>query len=145
MDRIPRSDEINTPEFQAIWSVIKDWDIGIRPEATGINASQLYQGGTGNHVCAILDALQENKAPKKIEPNKLKCSECEWRGEIKEVLVADNPFEPGESMYGCPTCKCINRFDAVCDEPECWGLAHCGTHTRAGYRNTCGKHKPEKG
>ena len=87
---------------------------------------------------------QECKTEMIIEPNKLKCSECGWRGEIKEVLVADNPFSAFGSIYGCPHCRDIDRLEAVCDEPECWFVAYYGTQTRDGYRNTCGYHKPKK-
>jgi hypothetical protein len=39
------------PRFEAIWLVIKSWDINV-PGAYGG-----YRGATGNHVRAILDAL----------------------------------------------------------------------------------------
>lgn len=45
------------PLFDKIWSVIKDWDIGVKEEYDG------YTGATGNHVRAIYDAIKsmENK------------------------------------------------------------------------------------
>jgi len=39
------------PRFDAIWNVIKTWDINVAGVYTG------YMGATGNHVRAILDAL----------------------------------------------------------------------------------------
>ena len=47
----PTPEELNSSEFNAIWNVIKSWDISV-PEA--------YDGyceATGNHVIAILHAL----------------------------------------------------------------------------------------
>jgi hypothetical protein len=31
----------------------------------------------------------------------------------------------------------------LCDEPDCYNEITCGTPTETGYRNTCGKHKPD--
>lgn len=45
---------LETPEFNAIWECIKTWDINV-PEVDG---DGLYSEATGNHVRAILDALQ---------------------------------------------------------------------------------------
>jgi len=43
----------DTPAFNAIWEVIKTWDINV-PEAYGG-----YCGATGSHVQAILNVLHE--------------------------------------------------------------------------------------
>lgn len=55
--RDPNPDEVETPEFNAIWDVIKKWDI-----STGLDkdhmGNHLYSGATGNHVVAILDSLK---------------------------------------------------------------------------------------
>jgi hypothetical protein len=42
---------LDDPRFNAIWGVIKTWDINV-PQVYGG-----YCGATGNHVRAILDAL----------------------------------------------------------------------------------------
>lgn len=52
--RNPTEEERNSPEFNAVWDLIKTWDINI-PEIDG----NLYSGATGNHVIAILNALEE--------------------------------------------------------------------------------------
>ena len=57
--RDPLPEEINTKEFNAVWECIKHWDIGL-PEDIGPEACQLYSHGTGNHVVAILDALNKS-------------------------------------------------------------------------------------
>lgn len=51
----PTPEMLNTPEFDAVWSCIKDWDIAV-PAAYGG-----YCGANGNHVRAILDALKRAK------------------------------------------------------------------------------------
>ena len=55
MYRDPKPEELETPEFKAIWNCIKSWDINVPSEYEG------YCGATGNHVMAILDALDEIK------------------------------------------------------------------------------------
>jgi len=60
--RNPLPEEIETPEFEAVWNCIKKWDI-----ATGLdkdnNGNNLYCGATGNHVVAILDSLLDSFLP----------------------------------------------------------------------------------
>ena len=50
--RSPTPEELTIPAFNAIWDVIKTWDINVPSEYRG------YSGATGNHVCAILDTLK---------------------------------------------------------------------------------------
>ena len=54
----PTAEELETPEFNAIWETIKGWDI-----ATGLDkdneGNDLYSGATGNHVVAILNSLRK--------------------------------------------------------------------------------------
>ena len=57
--RDPLPEELGTPEFNAVWECIKEWDIGLPEDNEG--GHQLYSGATGNHVVAILDALKEMK------------------------------------------------------------------------------------
>lgn len=56
--RDPLPEELNTPEFNAIWDCIKHWDIGI-PQDIHPDGGQMYSGATGNHVVAILDSLRK--------------------------------------------------------------------------------------
>jgi len=51
----PTPEELELPEFNAIWNVIKTWDINV-PEVDG---QGMYTTASGNHVVAILRALQE--------------------------------------------------------------------------------------
>jgi hypothetical protein len=50
--RNPEPEELKSPEFNAVWDVIKTWDIC--PDG-----SYLYRGAMGNDVCAILDVLKK--------------------------------------------------------------------------------------
>lgn len=48
----PTPEMVDSPEFEAVWQCIKDWDINV-PDVG------YWHGATGNHVRAILDALRE--------------------------------------------------------------------------------------
>ena len=49
----PTPEMLTDPRFNAIWNVIKRWDINVPDAYSG------YMGATGNHVRAILDALPQ--------------------------------------------------------------------------------------
>jgi hypothetical protein len=48
----PTPEDLCKPEFEAIWQCIKTWDINVPGVYEG------YMGATGNHVRAILEALE---------------------------------------------------------------------------------------
>ncbi len=50
----PTPEMLKTPEFEAIWQCIKNWDIEVV-------SGDGYSSATGNHVRAILDALSQVK------------------------------------------------------------------------------------
>lgn len=50
--RSPTAQELESPQFNAVWMAIKGWDIS--RESDGV-----YSGATGTDVCIILDALAE--------------------------------------------------------------------------------------
>jgi len=56
--RDPLPEELNTPDFNAVWNCIKHWNIGL-PFDIHPDGGQLYNRSTGNHVVAILDALRQ--------------------------------------------------------------------------------------
>ena len=68
------------------------------------------------------------------------CTDCGYITYSNNWRTAPNPFEPGETILGCPNCSGVDTATGVCDEPECREPATCGTPTPAGYRHTCGKH-----
>lgn len=47
----PTPEMLADPQFEAIWQVVKSWDINVPDAYSG------YMHATGNHVRAILDAL----------------------------------------------------------------------------------------
>ena len=55
----PSQEEMDSELFNAIWKIVKDWDIGDPNYYTG------YTGGNGSHVKILLDAIKpairENK------------------------------------------------------------------------------------
>ena len=67
-ERIPWPDPtpgmLEDPYFNAIWDTIKGWDIAVPMAYRG------YEGATGNHVRAILDALTNARA---------KLAEASWK------------------------------------------------------------------
>ena len=75
--------------------------------------------------------------------NRWRCNECGWHGFSEQLLEAPNPFDPDgcAPVLGCPTCKSINEFTNVCDEPGCKRDAGCGWPSYSqGYRRTCFEH-----
>lgn len=49
----PTPAQLESPEFNAIWFILRDWDIHV----PNVDSPGMYTGATGNHVRAILDAL----------------------------------------------------------------------------------------
>lgn len=71
------------------------------------------------------------------------CKEClKWIGATGELLTAPNPFDPDDTIYGCPQCKSIDSMIQVCDEPGCTSVASGGTPHPGGYKMHCHKHPP---
>ena len=74
--------------------------------------------------------------------NKRMCEECGWHGQSDELLTADHPFDPADTLFFCPQCKQVDSYLAACDTDGCWESVTCGTPTPEGYRQTCSRHKP---
>jgi len=68
------------------------------------------------------------------------CESCNWIGPASALLVAPNPFDPADTIVGCPVCKSVNEFRELCDEPGCQRTASSGWPSREGYRRTCHVH-----
>ncbi len=46
-----------------------------------------------------------------------RCKNCEKVFYINDLLKAASPFDPDETLVGCPQCKqCADGFDRLCDE-----------------------------
>ena len=68
------------------------------------------------------------------------CQSCDWCGDDAELLRAASPFEPADTICGCPKCKAVEDIVIACDEPGCDRESTCGWPSDGGYRRTCGKH-----
>ena len=93
----PTPEQLKSPLFEAIWQTIKRWDINVPSAYAG------YCGATGNHVRAILDA---------IEPYGERCrAEERTKGEkLAEVLehavslansYGENPMPESTCLIAC--------------------------------------------
>ena len=49
----PTESDLRDPQFEAIWQVIKSWDVNIPEFYSG------YCGATGSHVMLILRAIRD--------------------------------------------------------------------------------------
>ena len=49
----PTDEQLTSPEFDAIWQVIKSWDVNVPEHYVG------YCGANGSHVALILNALSD--------------------------------------------------------------------------------------
>lgn len=75
---------------------------------------------------------------------KVRCRSCGAHWASSALLIAPNPFDPDETVHGCPQCKAVEDLEVCCDHRECWQAASCGTPTATGYRRTCYEHRPEQ-
>lgn len=56
MQKDPTEEDLRSPEFQAIWLAIKDWDISRGDESS--TGNRLYAGATGTDVMTIINAVR---------------------------------------------------------------------------------------
>jgi hypothetical protein len=71
-----------------------------------------------------------------------RCEVCQTVTQEPDLLTAPNPFDPTETLTGCPNCKQAEaRFALLCDEPGCNREASCGFPVEGGYRHACGTHR----
>lgn len=68
---------------------------------------------------------------------KFRCC-CGWHG--TEYLQAPNPFDPEDTVSGCPQCKAVDTIDVACAVPECWEATCQGMMTDVGYKWLCRLH-----
>lgn len=84
---------------------------------------------------------------RKTEDHRWRCRDCNAVSGHAGLLRAPSPFDPGQNITGCPSCKqCGSGFDELCDEPGCGYIAQNGWPTGddsdafGGYRRTCYQH-----
>jgi len=56
----PTAEQLFSPEFDAVWTVIKSWDINVPEHYEG------HCGANGSHVALILNALDAAKAKEAV-------------------------------------------------------------------------------
>ena len=78
-------------------------------------------------------------------PGRWQCQECMEITHEDNFLKAPNPFDPADTLSGCPACKAIDQWRDVCDEAGCNELASCGfPDDVVRYRRTCYEHSAFK-
>lgn len=77
-----------------------------------------------------------------VRPARWRCRVCSRIHADADLLRAPSPFDPSDTLIGCPWCKAVEDFEQVCDEPDCKLPASCGWLTGEGmeYRHTCYAH-----
>jgi hypothetical protein len=68
------------------------------------------------------------------------CADCGLMCNEDELLTAENPFDPADTVTGCPECKSVESFVRLCDVAGCMRHTSCGWPSTTGYRHTCGYH-----
>lgn len=62
----PKPEDLERPEFQAVWNAIKQWDLSRRPNT---ESTRLYAGASGSDVMHILNALPPQLAADQVREN----------------------------------------------------------------------------
>lgn len=75
------------------------------------------------------------------------CGVCDMEVMQKDMLHAPSPFDPEETLIGCPHCKVCSgegSWDEQCEVEGCGRGATCGTPLKGGgYLRCCGIHYRE--
>ena len=71
---------------------------------------------------------------------KVLCEDCEWCGDIKEMLSAVNPFNEDALVQGCPNCKEVIIPYSACSIDGCSERACNDKPTNDGYMMFCYRH-----
>ena len=70
-----------------------------------------------------------------------RCECCDETSLESELLTAPSPFDPEETLTGCPRCLSADGFEMLCEIGDCQKTATCGGPALDGvYRQTCGAH-----
>lgn len=93
----PTPEMLDDPKFNAIWGVIKSWDINVPSQYSG------YCGATGNHARAILDALPVVTPDPRDALIAELCEALEYAKadlEAARILIETGFTNTGEVAYG---------------------------------------------
>jgi len=82
----PTQEMLDSPEFNAVWELIKTWEI----HAPQVDIVGQYSAGTGNHVRAILDAIKNSRTNTVKEiVKKLQCTSLGSKTRIELIKKLD--------------------------------------------------------
>jgi len=105
----PTPEMLESEEFDAIWQVIKTWDVNV-PEAY-----DLYCNANGNHVRAILDGLNLMTFTKKKEIHSLESKLLSLKSVTKTQSTKGN-YDANEYMRGLA--NGLIMAEAIMDDKE---------------------------
>lgn len=72
------------------------------------------------------------------------CMYCAYVGPASSWLSAPNPFDPKDTLDGCPECKSAESTVQLCSTSNCQAEASSGRVTVPGYVYYCNKHYPKE-
>lgn len=77
-------------------------------------------------------------------PEKWRCEECGKL--VLEPLRAPSPFDPDDTLHGCPHCLSAQSLTQACQVGNCTKPASGGYPRGHGYRYiwTCWDHRPKE-
>lgn len=77
-------------------------------------------------------------------PEKWICTDC--RIVVEKPLSAPNPFDPADTIFGCPSCKSVGTLVQACQHEGCQQEAGGGYPGGLGYWYAwlCWEHRPRE-
>lgn len=78
-----------------------------------------------------------------MDTNRTRCDSCGWSGNNSELLVAQNPFDESDEIFGCPRCYSVDDLHAACWKCDQDGSTGMPTEEH-GYVWSCYMHRPDK-
>lgn len=97
----PTPEMLKDAKFEAIWQMIKSWDINVPEAYAG------YMGATGNHARAILEATRTTDQAKDEEIARLKADRDGWK---RLAHDAANKIEMILPMLGPKGCEVVKAW-----------------------------------
>src|SRR4051812_25856443 len=118
----PNKSDLASPEFNAIWGVIKTWDISTHDPEGG---KRMYTGAMGNHVMAILQAIGWNAYDKELPPDNIEvlAFSPDWVDEdYNEQGIRVGYLNGDEVFYSAKWCGTHDTWHEDETKPSHWKL-----------------------
>lgn len=82
----------------------------------------------------------------KASETRFRCNFCGGIFKEHRLLRAASPFDPNDTLRGCPRCKqCADGFDLLCCVEGCDHMVAVGkVHPEHGYVWICSKHDADE-